>query len=265
MGQIDKTTSNYINNLEDKIVELSLKLKANEQELNELKTQDLELFKNYFHDLKNSLGNTLSFSNIILDNEESLLSEKEKKYLSIIQNSSEFSFELIHSFSKLYKLKKDHKTVEIENVNLIDIINEEVELLKEPASKRGISLKFNKPSEEIALISNKNSIKSILNSLIDNAIRFSKNNFKIKIEIINCDGKIEIKVIDNGIGISKENLPKIYNEFFVCNTYAVDKTKCIGLGLSISRIIAKKLNAKLRVESELDKGTVASLIFVNQE
>ena len=259
--EIDASSPNYINDLEEKIVELSLKLKAKENEINTFKKGELLLFKDFCHNLINPLGVINSFSHMFLEGGKNNFSEKEQKYLEIIQNSSGFSLNFLNSFSEYYSLKNSNKTLEISTIYLFQTILQEVEVFKKLASERNILIEIKEPKEEVYLSSDENKLKKIVKALLYNAIRFSKNNSKIKVEFILNSETVEIKITDQGIGISKDNLSKIYNEFFVCSTYDVAKIKCIGLGLSISKILTDSLNGELKIKSELDKGTSVSLIL----
>ena len=261
MEEIDTSSPNYLNDLEEKIFELSLKLKAKENEINTFKKGELLLFKDFSHNLINPIGVINSFSHMILEGEENSFSEKEQKYLEIIQNSSSFSLNLLNSFTEYYSLKNSTKTLEISTVNLFQTISQEVEVFKKLASERNILIEIKEPNEDVYLSSDENKLRKIVKALISNAIRFSENNSKIIVELILNSETVEIKITDQGIGISKDNLAKIYNDFFVCSTYDVIKIKCIGLGLSISKILTDSLNGELKIKSELNKGTSVSLIL----
>lgn len=262
--ELDETTPNYLNNLEDKIVELSLKLKAKENELNTHKMGELLLLKNFTHNLKNPIGNIMSFSDMILMSGEKISSEKQHKYLDIIQNASNFSMSLINTFSEYFILKNSNEILEKSTINVHQIILDEVDILKSWASERDITVEIKKTKESIYLNTNEKGIRKIVTNLIHNAIRFSKDNSRIFIELTQDEDTIEIKIIDQGIGISEVNLSKIFNEFFVCNTYDLYKIKCIGLGLSTSKTLTESLNGKLKVKSELNKGTLVLLNFENK-
>ena len=264
MKELDETTPNYLNNLEDKIVELSLKLKAKENELNTHKMGELLLLKNFTHNLKNPIGNIMSFSDMILMSGEKISSEKQHKYLDIIQNASNFSMSLINTFSEYFILKNSNEILEKSTINVHQIILDEVDILKSWASERDITVEIKKTKEIIYLNTNEKGIRKIVTNLIHNAIRFSKDNSRIFIELTQDEDTIEIKIIDQGIGISEVNLSKIFNEFFVCNTYDLYKIKCIGLGLSTSKTLTESLNGKLKVKSELNKGTLVLLNFENK-
>ena len=261
MKEIDKSSPNYLNNLEEKIVELSLKLKSKENELDTFQKGGLQLFKDFIHNLKNPLGVINSFSNMVLEGEENNFSKKQQKYLEIIQNSSNFSLNFLDAFTEYYALENSSQLLKKSNINLLLLIFKEVEALKGLAFERSILIEIKEPKEEIYLNTDEKKLKKIIKAILHNAIRFSEDNSEIFIEINQCSETIEISIIDHGIGISEENLSKIPNEFFVCNTYDVAKIKCIGLGLSISKSLSKSLNGELKLKSGLNKGTTVSISF----
>ena len=212
MKDIDASSPNYLNDLEEKIVELSLNLKSKENQLDTFQKEELSLFKDFIHNLKNPLGVINSFSNMVLEGEEYIFSEKQQKYLGIIQNSSSFSLNFLNAFTDYYSIKNSNKKLEISTINLFQTISQEVEVFKKLASERNILIEIKEPNEDVYLNSDENKLRKIVKALLSNAIRFSKNNSRIIVEFILNSETVEIKITDQGIGISKGNLPKIYNE-----------------------------------------------------
>ena len=98
---------------------------------------------------------------------------------------------------------------------------------------------------------------TIIRNLLSNAIKFSQNNSEVLIKSVNnkTDGNIQISVIDNGIGISNENMNKLFKIDSYISTLGVNDEKGTGLGLILCKEFVEKHNGKIWVESEIGKGS----------
>jgi two-component system phosphate regulon sensor histidine kinase PhoR len=108
---------------------------------------------------------------------------------------------------------------------------------------------------------NKEDISCIFTNLINNSIKYTDTNGEIKISLLKNSNGFIFKIVDDGIGIAKENIKKITNRFYREDQSRSRNTGGSGLGLSIVEKIAKKYNAKLEVKSEVGKGSQFMINF----
>ena len=127
---------------------------------------------------------------------------------------------------------RGERIIEENNVKLVNIAQEE---------------------DDVLIVSDNVKLRQIITNLISNALKFSKNG-KVEVGYDIHDGSVCIYVRDNGIGISKEDLPKIFDRFFQVKGVEL-ATKGTGLGLSIVKSYVDMLRGTIKVESELGKGT----------
>lgn len=104
----------------------------------------------------------------------------------------------------------------------------------------------------------------IFNNLLSNALKYSHENGEVSIKILQKNDNLTIEIKDNGIGISKEDLQKIYQPFFRSNETLHQTIKGTGLGLSIVKRLCELLDITINIESEIDKGVVVKLILKNK-
>ncbi|SNR38117.1 Histidine kinase-, DNA gyrase B-, and HSP90-like ATPase [Lutibacter agarilyticus] len=255
MKENKKDLASYIDELESKLVDLSLKLKAKDTELKTVQTENFNRIRKVVHNLKNPIGVAYSFAEILATIDCVSANEKSKKYVEIIKNSNDFSIQFLTSLSKLNRLKSpDYKLIKA-STNYIKLVSIAVDEFAYEAKDKN-RLILNKTSgNELFLNIDSPEIEFLIRILIRNAVRFSSKETTITVEVIEQNDCIETIIKDQGIGISATDLKTIFNEFFVVNTYDVANEKCIGLGLTIAKIILEKHHGTIDVKSTLNSGT----------
>jgi len=245
----------YANELEEKVVELSLQLKSNSNELISVKENYNKTIGKLIHNLKNPVGVIFSFSEMMLEDVEDYSIEKLKKHIEIIKNSSKFSIELLNTVAKLLQLKSSDYTLNLKQSDFLNLISNVISEFKHLAEDRNITLQINFPKKPISLVVDEAEISIVIRNILNNAFRYSSKNTTITVEVIENNNTVETTITDEGIGISEENLPNVLNEFFVVNTYSEDKQKCIGLGLAVASKICMYHKGKISITSIIDKGS----------
>ncbi|WP_372745033.1 sensor histidine kinase [Lutibacter sp.] len=245
--------------LEDKIVELSLKLKNKEKELNDIVELNNLIFKKLIHNLKNPVGVSFSFSEMILESLPNYSPDKLQKHIEIIKNSSDFSLKFLNKLADYSRYQLPQLNFNFQHQNFNKFIIDVIEKAEQLAAKKNITIQYNLPNSSIDFKFDRTELEIAILNIIQNAIRYSSENTNIQIEVVNNQLEIEIIISDNGMGIDEDNKYLIFNEFFVVNTYSDDKIKCIGLGLPIAQKIVKRHGGKITVNSELHVGSVFTI------
>lgn len=253
MAKKEKNSDKYIPELEEKIIDLSLKLKSKSNELNAAIETNSKILGKLTHNLKNPVGVIFSFSEMILEDLEDYSAEKLGKHMQIIKNSATFSLAFLDTISKYTRVNSPNYSLKTERINYSELVNSVINDFKAKAFEKNIGLKMNFPSKEIFLTLDRDEITQALSAILNNALRYSNENSTVNVSVEETKNTVETTITDQGIGISDTDLPHIFEEFYVVNTYSDDKQKCIGLGLAIAKKIIEKHNGKISANSILEK------------
>jgi hypothetical protein len=140
-------------------------------------------------------------------------------------------------------------------VDLNDLLKDSAGYFRHLAQEKGIALNYQLPKGGINIFIDAARINQVISNLINNAIKFTEQNGKIKIEAKILENKVRVSVIDTGIGIAKQDIPKLFNKFVQLPQVAGMEDKGIGLGLSITKELIEAHGGEVWVDSKLGLGS----------
>jgi len=211
-------------------------------------------FKTAAHELKTPLTVMNSFVQLLQSEKIGKINDKQKEILKTVNNDVSRLKDLITKIFDLSRLEEGKAEIKLEQTNIKEIIKNELKLIKPIANKKGIKIKVNMQKTPKTVKTDGYWIRQILSNLLNNSIKFTKKGY-IQISSYTQDKKIIIKVKDTGIGISKDNLTKIFTKFFQAQPTETREYLGTGLGLNISQQAIELLGGKISVESKKGKGT----------
>lgn len=188
--------------------------------------------------------------------ESSEYEEKIKYCISEVNRLNDLADQLL----LLARFENQKAAINIEKIAIDEIILQILERYSSRITAKNIAVSFDF-QKHFWINSDAYLTSVILENLISNAVKYSNQNGKIVIVLTEESNTISCAVIDNGIGISAENLKKIYDEFYRVENLEQNAAKGTGLGLSIVKRLCALLQATLQIESNKEKGTVATVIF----
>ncbi len=235
-----------------------IELEKKNKELQLLNQEKNRLLGIAAHDLRNPLGNIIFLSDFIMDERERL-SEDQLKFLNMIQGTGTYMLNLIDSLLDVSIIESGNLDLKLSEVNIVDMIQKTIDIFKIPAGKKNMNIVFEKEEANINATLDEGKIIQVMNNLISNAIKFSKPDTTIFINTGNKNGQLFITVEDQGQGIAKEEMGKLFKFFSRTSTISTHGEKSTGLGLAISLRIVEAHKGKIDVQSELGKGTVFSV------
>ncbi|MBL4900138.1 MAG: HAMP domain-containing protein, partial [Colwellia sp.] len=229
--------------------------------LKEFELQRKEFVANVSHELRTPLTAIQGLSETLIEFPD-LVQDKRAYFIDVIHTHS---IRLESIIEDLLTLSKIEKETEIDEIDLVDesitlALSNAVFLCKDKALKRNIDIIINN-AEDITFKHSPSLIEQAIINLLNNAIKYSDGNSEIKITVVKQIHEIKISIADKGRGIPEEHLSRLFERF-----YRVDKARSrqlggTGLGLSIVKHIALAHKGRVTVSSEINKGSVFSLIL----
>lgn len=220
--------------------------------IKKLESMRSDFVANVSHELKTPLTVISGFIDTLKDT--SISAQNAPRFLDIISLESERLTRLIDDVLVLADIENTTNTP----INMVDIrtgVEEAVQLLENRAKKKQVDMKIKLPNEPVIVAAEQDRIIQMVINLVDNAIKYTLANGNVAISLTKDASRAVLCVSDTGIGIPKENLPRLFERF-----YRVDKGRSralggTGLGLAIVKHIVNLLNGHITVQSKVGVGT----------
>ncbi len=222
------------------------------EELNKLKS---DFISTVSHELRTPLAIVKQLVMLVFEETAGPVNDKQRETLKRARDNIERLKNLIDNLLDISRIERDKLRLHYSLVNINALIKDSSDFFKKLAEERDISLKYYLPKEEVNLFVDVDRINQVLSNLINNAIKFTEEGGKIKIELKVLETKIRFGVIDTGFGIAKSDLPLLFNKFVQVSKVASAEKKGVGLGLSIVKELIEKHGGEIWVESKLGVGT----------
>lgn len=240
---------------EDELEELTYNLNKMVTELQGMDYMRKDFMSNVSHEVNTPVAAITGFAEILLDGN---LSERDQKeYLTLVYQESIRLSNLCESMLQMSRLDHQEIISEKDSVRIDEQLRKCMILLSEKWQEKNIE--FVPELEEVTFVTDKNLMMLVWINLIDNAMKYSEANTQIHISLTKQEHEIFITICDEGIGIPKDKMDKIYNRFYQCEES--HKKKGAGLGLSIVKRILDLLHGTIQYESEQGKGTKVTVVL----
>ena len=236
------------------------KLQKAYEDLQTLDKMKDEFISNVSHELKTPLISIKGYGELLYDEKQGSISDEQKKSLEAIIRNADRLTRLINSILFISRLQAGKIEFRFEPVDMDEIINICTGDLK--GMMDGKQIIFEKAVQKISrVMGEKDRYIEVLNNLLDNAIKFTPMGGKISIKAWDEAENVHLIVSDNGIGIPKEIIPKLFMRFYQVDASASRKYGGAGLGLYITKNIIDAFHGRVWVESEVGKGTRVHMLL----
>lgn len=230
------------------------KLKANLIEINENKNKFFSIIS---HDLKGPVSNILKLSELARETKDY---EEIRKINEMIEESSRKVNLLLSDLLNWASLQMNSIKISPQSIQLNKLVDENINILNSIATDKNIKL-INETEVSISVWADYEMIKTVIRNLISNGIKFTNSHGFVKVVSKRQNGKVEIYVSDNGIGMSPEVKNKLFQKDITYSKTGTANEKGSGMGLKLSKDLVERNGGTISVESEEGKGTSFKIVL----
>jgi len=229
---------------------ITLKALLKQKKLSEIKS---DFINNMTHEFKTPLA-TISLAVDALKNEKVMQDRTKTDYFSgIIKEENKRMNKQVETILQAALLDKQQIQLNLKTLHAHDLINTAVNNMKLPVEEKQGKLEVSLEAENDLILADEVHFTNLINNLLDNAVKYSKDNLVIKLCTQNINNHFRIKIEDNGIGMNKETLHRVFEKFYRAHTGNLHNVKGFGLGLSYVKTIVNAHHGKIKAESTLGK------------
>lgn len=225
-----------------------------------ISTRD-RLFSIIGHDLRNPLSAIVGLNEIVLQSIEEKDFEKGLRLSDAIKGASGQTMALLDNLLEWSKSQSKDKGLELQTISAKKLVDETLDMVFAFASQKSIKLASKVNCD--TLVCDVNMIKTILRNLLSNAIKYSHQGGLVKIIVDQEEGLCKFYVIDEGVGMEKSKVNKLFTQAVVSTTRGTMDEKGTGLGLLICKELVALHQGTIGVESEVGKGTIFHFAIPN--
>ena len=207
------------------------------------------------HELRTPLNTIIGFSELMIDEVPGEINEEQRQCLNDVLSSSKHLLSLINEVLDLSKIESGKVELRLSNIILTKVIESLKSTLMPILASRKQSLDIKIEEGLPSVYTDKAKLRQVLLNLLTNAIKFTSDGGKLKIEAIRDGAWCQVSVIDNGTGIKKEDQERIFEPFTQIDALPEEKREGTGLGLALTKQLVEMCGGKIWVESEYGKGS----------
>lgn len=239
--RIEKTGNDELGDLCDSINFMA-------QELSNTESMKNEFISSVSHELRTPLTAIKGWSETLMavDDRETFV-----KGMRVITSETERLSQMVEELLDFSRIQDNRLSLTMDKIDILAELGETVLIYQERARALGITLNYYEPTMLPFVYGDKNRLRQVFINIVDNAIKYSDKGGKVSVEAYEEHGDICILVSDTGIGISKEDLPRVKNKFFKAN----HTRRGSGIGLAVANEIITRHNGTLAINSEEGVGT----------
>ncbi len=241
------------------LAEQNARLQWQSQELERANRLKSEFLASMSHELRTPINALIGYAALLLDGVLGEITLTQRDALTRARAAAEHLLALINDILDLAKIEAGKMPLHIQEVSLAAVTREVAQQMEPLVHKKGLRFNTEVASECPVILSDRTKVKQILLNLVSNAVKFTNEGSVLVAVACAAEGGVRIKVADTGIGIRREDLDAIWEDFRQVDQSRTREHGGTGLGLSITRKLLNRLGGRATVESEYAKGTTFTI------
>lgn len=234
--------------------------RANE-ELKSLESLKTEFLQTISHELRSPLTPILGYLELMRDGDMGELTTKQKEVVEEMHLCGKNMQMVVDELLEVASIQAGKLSLEFEDVDLQPVLWQAVKGIRKYADDNHIRVETRFPSDPLWVMGDRRSLAEIITHLVRNAVKFNREKGKVEVEAKVKDKGIEIRVSDNGIGISKDKLDRIYEAFYQVESSSARHYEGVGLGLYLVKRLVDVHSGAIEVQSEEGSGTTFTVFI----
>ena len=247
----DITRRMQLERLKEENANIEKKIQALKQ-LNRMKSEFISIAS---HELRTPLAIVKEALLLMSEGVAGAVNEKQRRILINANKNVERLNRLIEDLLDVSRIERKVVKLHYSLVNFNELLEDSSGFFKKTAQDKGLSLEYSLPRKQINIFIDAERVNQIISNLINNAIKFTEEGGKVKIEVKVLEHKVRVGVIDTGIGISRQDLPRLFNKFVQVSRVPEAEKKGLGLGIYIARELVAMHGGEIWVESKPGVGS----------
>lgn len=237
---------------------LTVRALLKQKKLSEIKS---DFINNMTHEFKTPLA-TISLAVDALKNEKVLASKEKLGYFTgIIKEENKRMNKQVETILQAALLDKQEVQLNLKKMHAHELIHSALNNIQLQVEEKGGKLNVHLDAAKDLVMADEVHFTNLINNLLDNAVKYSKDNLQINLSTQSTGRELKIKIEDNGIGMNKETLSRIFEKFYRAHTGNLHNVKGFGLGLSYVKTMVDAHGGTIRAESVVGRGSTFTLSF----
>jgi PAS domain S-box-containing protein len=237
------------------------KLKETQKALRKLIATKDKFFSIIAHDLKNPFHSLMGISELLVSNQNNYEEEKLKELHKHLYKVTHQGYQLLTNLLEWARSQTGRLKFYPEKINIAELVEDTIDMISSTADSKDIRIN-NLIDPDRKVKADKNTITTVIRNLISNAIKYSETNEEVKIYSEDNGDFVKISIEDNGVGISPENIDKLFRIDVNFSTRGTDDESGTGLGLILCKEFVERNGGEIFVESILGKGSTFSFTLM---
>jgi len=238
-----------------------VQLRHSNKRLKELDETKDDFISMASHQLRTPLTSVKGYLSLVLDGDAGDITPSQRQLLAQAFASSQRMVYLISDLLNVSRLKTGKFIIDPSPINLADVITGEVEQLQETAKSRSIKLTYRKPAKFPVLMFDETKIRQVIMNFMDNAIYYTPPKGNIQVELIDKPTSIELRVVDDGIGVPKSERAHLFTKFYRAGNARKARPDGTGLGLFMAKKVIVAQGGAVIFESQEGQGSTFGFSF----